>query len=147
MLSDWKWTFYCFCIYDTHCQWLACRGNRALLVVLCNWCSLLCTIGLRATAHKGNSIIWHFLSPHAFPEYSPWPEREICSNMKVAISPKRKRPHPPKLVCMHAYINPYLHEFFEPILFNSIFWSPWTIVHGPKGNIKDYQSAMGWRAH
>ena len=29
--------------------------------------------------------------------------------------------------------NPYLHEFFEPILFDSILWLPWTIVHGQKG--------------
>ena len=35
---------------------------------------------------------------------------------------------------MHAFvINPYLHEFFEPILFDSIFSLPWTIVHGQKG--------------
>ena len=30
-------------------------------------------------------------------------------------------------------INPYLHEFFEPILFDPIFLLPWTIAHGPKG--------------
>ena len=31
---------------------------------------------------------------------------------------------------VHAFdINPYLHEFFEPILINSIFSLPWTIVY------------------
>ena len=30
-------------------------------------------------------------------------------------------------------INPYLHEFFELILNDSIFSLPWTIAHGPKG--------------
>ena len=30
-------------------------------------------------------------------------------------------------------INPYLHKFFEPILIDSIFLLPWTIVHGQKG--------------
>ena len=30
-------------------------------------------------------------------------------------------------------INPYLHEFFEPILIDSIFSLPWTIAHGQKG--------------
>ena len=40
----------------------------------------------------------------------------------------------PTKIGMHAFdINPYLHEFFEPILFDSIFSLPWTIVHGQKG--------------
>ena len=48
-------------------------------------------------------------------DYSPWSEREIWPFLKVAISPKLEKSHPPKLVCMHNDINPYLHEFFEPI--------------------------------
>ena len=32
---------------------------------------------------------------------SPWVEREIWSFLKVAVSPKPKRSHPPKLVHMH----------------------------------------------
>ena len=93
-------------------------------------------------------------------DYSPWVEREIWPFLKVPISPKPRRPRPPKLVCMHLTtiptcmnflsrfqsikffhfyglqvnfisetekttptkigvhaldINPYLHEFFEPI--------------------------------
>ena len=99
-------------------------------------------------------------------DYSPWVEREIWPFLKVSISPKPERPHPPKLVYMNVtsiptcmnflsrfrsikffddhgkgnlavfeginisetgettptkigvhecYINPYLHEFFEPI--------------------------------
>ena len=40
----------------------------------------------------------------------------------------------PTKVGVHAFdINPYLHEFFEPIPINSIFSLPWTIVHGQKG--------------
>ena len=40
----------------------------------------------------------------------------------------------PTKIGMHAFdINPYLHEFFEPILFDSIFSLPWTIVHGQRG--------------
>ena len=34
---------------------------------------------------------------------------------------------------VHAFdINPYLYEFFEPILLTSFFCRPWTIVHGQK---------------
>ena len=35
-------------------------------------------------------------------DYSPWVEREIWLFLKVAVSPKPERPHPPKLVCMHV---------------------------------------------
>ena len=120
-------------------------------------------------------LIW----PHM--DYSPWSEREIWPNLKVAISPKQEGPCPPNLVCMHwtststcimswFYLiqffdthwyspwsereiwpnlkanfisktgnaaptkigvhafdtNLYLHENLEPILFVSIFWTPWT---------------------
>ena len=34
--------------------------------------------------------------------YSPWVEREIWPFLKVAISPKPKKSHPPKLVCMYV---------------------------------------------
>ena len=34
-------------------------------------------------------------------DYSPWVEREIWPFLRVAVSPKTKRPHPPKLVCMN----------------------------------------------
>ena len=40
----------------------------------------------------------------------------------------------PIKIGVHAFdINPYLHKFFEPILIDSIFSLPWTIVHGQKG--------------
>ena len=34
-------------------------------------------------------------------DYSPWSEREIWPFLRVAISPKLERSHPPKLVQMH----------------------------------------------
>ena len=34
-------------------------------------------------------------------DYSPWSERENWPFLKVAISPKLERPHPPKLVYMY----------------------------------------------
>ena len=40
----------------------------------------------------------------------------------------------PTKIGVHAFdIDPYLHEFFEPIPIDSIFSLPWTIVHGQKG--------------
>ena len=33
--------------------------------------------------------------------YSPWSERENWLFLKVAVSPKPEKVHPPKLVCMH----------------------------------------------
>ena len=54
-------------------------------------------------------------------DYSPWSEREIWPFLKVAISPKTEEAALTKLG-MHAFdINPHLHEFIEPILFDSIF--------------------------
>ena len=34
-------------------------------------------------------------------DYSPWSEREIWLFLKVEVSPKPERSHPPKLVCIH----------------------------------------------
>ena len=38
-------------------------------------------------------------------DYSPWSEREIWPFLRIAVSPKPKRPRPPKLVYMHVDIN------------------------------------------
>ena len=35
-------------------------------------------------------------------DYSPWSEREIWPFLRVAVSPKPEKPHPPKLVYMHV---------------------------------------------
>ena len=35
--------------------------------------------------------------------------------LKVAVSPKPEKPLPTKIGVHACYINPYLHEFFEPI--------------------------------
>ena len=48
-------------------------------------------------------------------DYSPWSERENWPFLEVAISPKLEVMS--TKIGVHAYlINPYLHEFFEPIL-------------------------------
>ena len=39
-------------------------------------------------------------------DYSPWSEREIWPFLKVAISSKLEKSHPPKLVCMHLTSTP-----------------------------------------
>ena len=46
-------------------------------------------------------------------DYSPWSEREIWPFLKVAISPKPKKPHPPKLVCMHVTSIPTCINFLS----------------------------------
>ena len=45
--------------------------------------------------------------------YSPWVKREIWLFLKVAISPKPKRPRPPKLVCMHVTSIPTCLNFLS----------------------------------
>ena len=44
---------------------------------------------------------------------SPWVEKEIWLFLKVAISPKPKRPCPPKLVCMHVTSIPTCINFLS----------------------------------
>ena len=51
-------------------------------------------------------------------DYSPWVERENWPFLKVAISPKPEKSHPPKLVIMHVISTPTCMIFFEPILSN-----------------------------
>ena len=49
-------------------------------------------------------------------DYSPWSEREIWPFLKVAISPKPEMVTPTKIGVYALDIDPYLHDFFEPIL-------------------------------
>ena len=62
-------------------------------------------------------------------DYSPWVEREIWPFLKVAISPKPERPHPPKLVCMNLTSIPACMNFlssFRSIKFlMTMDYSPW----------------------
>ena len=44
---------------------------------------------------------------------SPWSERENWSFLKVAVSSKLKKPHPPKLVCMHLTSIPTCMNFLS----------------------------------
>ena len=65
----------------------------------------------------------------------------IWPNLKGSNISKTEKAVPTK-ISVHAFdINPYLHEFFELILFDSIFSLPWTIVHGPKGNLATFESS------
>ena len=69
-------------------------------------------------------------------DYSPWSERKIWPKLKVAILPKSKKTLLIK-IGVHAFdINLYMHEFFESILFNSIFVT--TMVW--KGNLAKFES-------
>ena len=46
-------------------------------------------------------------------DYSPWSEREIWPFLKVVISQKPKKPHPPKLVYMHVTSIPTCMNFLS----------------------------------
>ena len=53
--------------------------------------------------------------------YSPWVEREIWPFLKVPISPKPKRSHPPKFVYMYVTSTPICMNFlsrFQSIKFS-----------------------------
>ena len=53
-------------------------------------------------------------------------EREIRPNLKANIITKTGEATTTK-IGVHAFdIYPYLHKFFEPILFNSKFLLPWS---------------------
>ena len=89
-------------------------------------------IGLHAI--HANPYLHEFFEPILFfdpMDYSPWSERKfwpfLKGNKKVQIS-ETEEPTPTKIGLHVFHANPYLHEFFEPIL----FFDP----HGlyPKGN-------------
>ena len=46
-------------------------------------------------------------------DYSPWSERENCPFLKVAISPKLERQHPPNLVCIYLTSIPTCINFLS----------------------------------
>ena len=46
-------------------------------------------------------------------DYSPWSEREFWPFLKVVISPKLEKVHPPKLVCMHVTLIPTSINFLS----------------------------------
>ena len=52
---------------------------------------------------------------------------------KTSKISKTKKATPTKIGVHAFHTNPYLHEFFELILSDSIFSLPWAIVHGLKG--------------
>ena len=45
-------------------------------------------------------------------DYSPWSEREIWPFLRVAVSPKPERTHPPKSVYMHVTSMSTCMNFF-----------------------------------
>ena len=53
----------------------------------------------------------NFIYDHGL--YSPWVERENWLFLKVAISPKLKRSHPPKLMCMYVTSTPICMIFLR----------------------------------
>ena len=68
-----------------------------------------------------------------------WPTKSYYPNHLVVTlqSPKPEKPHQPNLVPMH---------FTSTWIFwaDSIFWPPWTIAHGQKGNFGRFESKQKW---
>ena len=56
------------------------------------------TLGINPYLHEFFEMILSKLSFLMTMDYSPWSERENWPFLKVAVSPKPKRLHPPKLV-------------------------------------------------
>ena len=72
-------------------------------------------------------------------DYSPWSERENWPFLKVAVSPKPEKVHPPKLVCMHVKsihtcMN-FLSRFQLIIFFDD---------HGLQSMVRKGKLANGW---
>ena len=62
---------------------------------------------------------FYFLTPM---DYSPRSEREIWPNLKSTNISETEKAMPTKIGLHAFHINLYLHEFFEPILFDSFFF-------------------------
>ena len=63
-------------------------------------------------------------------DYSPWSERENWPFLKVVVSPKPKRLHPPKLVQIHSSSIPTCMNFLSQLQSIKFFddhglYSPW----------------------
>ena len=63
-------------------------------------------------------------------DYSPWSERENWPFLRVAVSPKPERSHPPKSVYMHVTSMPtcmnFLSRFQEIKFLMTMDYSPWS---------------------
>ena len=54
-------------------------------------------------------------------DYSPYPERKIWPFLKGSHISETEETTPTKTDVQASDIDPYLHDFFEPIPINSIF--------------------------
>ena len=63
-------------------------------------------------------------------DYSPWSEREIWLFLRVAVSLKPEKLHPPKSVYMHVTSTPtcmnFLSQFQSIKFFDDLDYSPWS---------------------
>ena len=68
-------------------------------------------------------------------DYSPCPKREIWPFLKGSNISETGETTPTKTGVHALDIDPYLHDFFQPIPINSIFFDDHGlyIVHAPKG--------------
>ena len=74
-----------------------------------------------------NSTCINFLT---LMDYSPCSKMEIWPNLKRSEISKTRRATLTKLVCLHFVSTSICMNFLSQFY----FLTPWTIVHGPKGN-------------
>ena len=96
-----KGKFSCFWKY----QYLRNQRDHAHQI----WCTCIWHQSLLAWFFWANSDWLNFLMNM---DYSPWVEREIWPFLKVPISPKPKRPRPPKSMYIHVTSMPTCMNFF-----------------------------------
>ena len=73
-------------------------------------------------------------------DYSPWVEGENWPFLKVAVSPKPERSHPPKLLCMYVTSTSTCMNFLSR--FRSIkFFDDHGQSMGRKGNLAVFESS------
>ena len=93
----WVLFFFCPCLWVRH---------TSPLVGLVFFCPRLWV------RHTSPLVGLVFFCPRLW-DYNPWSKRKILSNIKIEISPKPERPHPPKLVRMHYTSTPTCTNFLS----------------------------------
>ena len=72
-------------------------------------------------------------------DYSPWSEREIWLFLKVAITPKPKRPHPSKSVYMYVTSMPTCMNFLSRFQLIKVFDNHGLLSMVRKGNLAVFE--------
>ena len=74
-------------------------------------------------------------------DYCPWVERENWPFLKVVVSPKPERSHPPKLVCMYVTSTPTCMIFFSQFRSIKFFDDHGLLPMGRKGKLAIFEGS------